>query len=66
MHNNTMIEGKTERFQLLLEPSLVNEIDNWGWSMRVRTRAEAIRSLVRIGLGATPAENEKADAQRAS
>jgi hypothetical protein len=43
-------ENKTERVQLLMSPSQVEAIDEWGWQRRIRTRAEAIRQLVDLGL----------------
>ncbi|WGJ07511.1 hypothetical protein [Brucella intermedia] len=43
-------ENKTERVQLLMTPSEVKAIDDWGFENRIRTRAEAIRRLCRIGL----------------
>ncbi len=49
-------EAKTERFQLMFQPSLVERIDEWGWERRIRTRAETIRVLVEKGLEATASE----------
>lgn len=46
----TKSETKTERVQLLMSPSEVAAIDDWGFSHRIRTRAEAIRRLCQIGL----------------
>jgi hypothetical protein len=43
-------ENKTERVQLLMSPSEVEAIDDWGFNNRVRTRAEAMRRLCLIGL----------------
>lgn len=43
-------ENKTERVQLLMSPSEVEAIDDWGFSHRIRTRAEAIRRLASQGL----------------
>lgn len=43
-------ENKTERVQLLMTPSEVKAIDDWGFENRIRTRAEAIRRLCRMGL----------------
>lgn len=44
-------ENKTERVQLLMAPTEVKAIDDWGFANRIRTRAEAIRRLCQIGLG---------------
>lgn len=54
-------EPKSERFVLMMEPSIIEAIDDWGFSNRVRTRSEAIRRLVRKGMEATQAETKKAD-----
>lgn len=43
-------ENKTERVQLLMAPSEVEAIDDWGFKNRIRTRAEAIRRLCQIGM----------------
>jgi hypothetical protein len=43
-------ENKTERVHLLMSPSEVKAIDDWGFSNRIRTRAEAVRRLCHIGL----------------
>jgi len=43
-------ENKTERIQLLMTPGEVKAIDDWGFKNRIRTRAEAIRRLCRIGM----------------
>ncbi|MBB5044034.1 hypothetical protein [Shinella fusca] len=46
-------EIKTERFQMLMDKSTLNAVDDWGFANRVRTRAEAIRKLIRMGLMAS-------------
>lgn len=43
-------ENKTERVQLLMTPSEVASIDDWGFQNRIRTRAEAIRRLCQMGV----------------
>lgn len=43
-------ENKTERVQLLMTPSEVEAIDDWGFQNRIRTRAEAIRRLCQMGV----------------
>lgn len=43
-------ELKSERVQLLMTPSEVKAIDDWGFENRIRTRAEAIRRLCQIAL----------------
>lgn len=51
-------EAKTERVQLLMSRSEVAAIDDYGWRNRIRTRAEAIRQLVKLGM---QSETTKAD-----
>lgn len=43
-------ENKTERVQLLMAPTEVEAIDEWGFKNRIRTRAEAMRRLCQLGL----------------
>jgi hypothetical protein len=43
-------ELKTIKFQLMLSESEAKAIDDWGFSHRIRTRAEAIRRLCHIGV----------------
>ncbi|NTI27131.1 hypothetical protein [Rhizobium rhizogenes] len=55
-------ELKTERFVFMLEKSTVDAVDDWGFSNRLRSRAEALRQLVHKGLAASEAETKNADA----
>lgn len=55
------VELKSERFQMCLEKSTVEAIDEWSFKNRIRTRAEAIRMLVRKGLDEK--EMKKAEAR---
>ena len=43
-------ELKSERVQLLMAPSELKAIDDWSFSNRIRSRAEAIRRLCNISL----------------
>ena len=43
-------QNKTERVQLLMTLAELAAIDDWGFSNRIRTRAEAIRRLCQIGV----------------
>lgn len=45
-------ELKTEKFQMLMERSTIEDIDTWRFENRIATRAEAIRLLVRRGMAA--------------
>lgn len=46
-----MSELKTIKFQLMLSQSEADAIDEWSFSSRIRTRAEAIRRLCQMGIG---------------
>ena len=54
---------KTEavRVHIIFEPEEVQAIDDYSFKARIRTRSEAIRSLIRKGL---EAEGEEPDAPR--
>lgn len=43
-------ENKTQHLHILMAPSEVDAIDDWGFRNRIRTRAEAIRRLCQIGM----------------
>lgn len=45
-----MKEKKKTRFALMLEPSLVEQVDTYRFASRITTRAEAIRVLIKSGL----------------
>ena len=52
------MEMKTERIPVMFDKPLVADVDDFMFANRIRTRAEAIRTLVRAGL-TTRAENQK-------
>jgi hypothetical protein len=43
-------EKKTIKFQMMLSESEAAAIDDWGFSNRIRSRAEAIRRLCQMGI----------------
>jgi len=43
-------EQKTERFNMFMSPSEMKAIDDWAWKNRIRSKSEAVRRLVQIGL----------------
>jgi hypothetical protein len=43
-------ELKDQRVHLLMSPSELKAIDDWSFSQRIRSRGEAIRRLVVLGL----------------
>ncbi|WP_132663891.1 hypothetical protein [Rhizobium sp. PP-CC-3G-465] len=53
-------ELKTERFQMMIEKSTMNAVDDWSFRNRVRSRAEAMRLLISKGLASD--EKAKGDA----
>jgi hypothetical protein len=47
-------ELKTERIQLLMTAAEAKAIDDWSFANRIRSRSEAIRQLIELGLKAPP------------
>jgi Arc/MetJ-type ribon-helix-helix transcriptional regulator len=47
-----MDEKKTVRVQVVMAPSEVERIDDWGFKHRIRSRSEVVRKLVLAGLAA--------------
>ena len=43
-------EQKTHRFNMFLSPSEMKAIDEWAWANRIRSKSEAVRLLVQMGL----------------
>lgn len=43
-------EQKTERFNMFMSPSEMEAIDEWAWLNRIRSKSEAVRRLIRIGM----------------
>lgn len=43
-------DKKTLKFQMMMSPSEADELDDWMFQNRIRSRAEAIRRLCQIGL----------------
>ncbi len=51
-----------QRVPLMLRASELKEVDDWSFAQRIRSRGEAIRRLIRLGLQAAqqqPAEKPK-------
>lgn len=46
-------ELKEIRFQMQISPSQMKAVEDWGWNHRIRTKAEAIRQLLDIGLASS-------------
>lgn len=41
---------KTQRVTIMMSPAELNEIDEWSFQQRIRSRGEAIRRLIELGL----------------
>lgn len=51
-------ELKDQRIAIMLTPSELKEVDDWSFARRIRSRGEAIRQLIRAGLGAEQATKD--------
>lgn len=51
--DETAEEPKSERFNMFISKSEMEAIDEWAWANRVRSKSEAVRRLVQIGLAAS-------------
>lgn len=45
-------ELKSERVTTMMTPTEVKEVDDWSFQNRIRSRGEAIRRLIELGLEA--------------
>lgn len=43
---------KTVRIQMVMSPSDVSRIDDWGFKHRIRSRSEVIRTLAELAIDA--------------
>lgn len=58
------VQAKSVRLPVMMEPNMIEKIDDWSFENRVRTRAGAVRKLILKGLAAEQAtETEKAEAR---
>ena len=53
-----MSEKKTVRVQVVMAPSEVEQIDDWGFKHRIRSRSEVVRRLLLAGLNAATKEEK--------
>jgi hypothetical protein len=58
-------DKKTERLHMLISPSELDAIDDWRFSKRIGTRAEAVRRLCQIGLAWDTAQPKTREFQNA-
>ena len=54
-------ERRSVRFSMLLEPSEVEELDDFRYRMRIPSRAEAVRYLIKLGLQSSNAVKSNDD-----
>jgi len=54
-------ENRDQKVPVLFTPSELKEIDDWSFDQRIRSRGEAIRRLIALGLEADK-QREKAKA----
>lgn len=43
-------DPKSERFNMFISPAELKQIDEWAWENRIRSKSDAVRRLVQIGL----------------
>lgn len=48
-------EGLTERITMTMTPAELARLDDWAFARRIRSRSEAIRQLLDLGLAADAA-----------
>ena len=51
-------QPRTERIPLLLTKDEIQDLDNWQFAHRMRTRSDAIRRMMRIAIEATAGKGE--------
>ena len=59
-------EPKDKRVPLVMTASELKAIDDWSFERRIRSRSEAIRQLVALGLKASAAEQQGVEESAAS
>lgn len=55
-------ELKTERVLTMMTPSEVRRVDDWSFENRIRSRGEAIRRLIELGLDAAKLDAKEPEA----
>ncbi|MBF0246832.1 MAG: ribbon-helix-helix protein, CopG family [Alphaproteobacteria bacterium] len=56
-------EPKDHRVPIMMSQSEIEAVDDWAFANRIRSRSEAIRRLVRLGLEA-PESEKRSDESR--
>jgi hypothetical protein len=57
-------ELKTERVTTMMTPSEVKAVDDWSFAQRIRSRGEAIRRLIELGLSSSSTSSEQSTRAR--
>jgi hypothetical protein len=57
-------ELKSERVTTMMTPSEVTAVDDWSFAQRIRSRGEAIRRLIQLGLEAAKRSGAKPKAKK--
>lgn len=57
----TTDEQMTARFSIAMTPSELKALDDWAWERRIRSRSEAVRHLVQLGMEASKTRDAKPD-----
>ena len=56
------VDGKrTNNVSIVLSDAELKALDDWAWERRIRSRSEAIRQLLQLGLDAAEAHEAKPD-----
>jgi hypothetical protein len=56
-------EKKTLKFQMMMSPEEARILDEWMFANRIRSRAEAIRRLCKIGLAGSDIRSAEIEAE---
>jgi metal-responsive CopG/Arc/MetJ family transcriptional regulator len=57
-------EAKSERVTIMMAASELKAVDDWSFGQRIRSRGEAIRRLIQMGLATEPAPSLRAAGRR--
>ena len=57
-------EPKSERVTIMMAASELKAVEDWSFGQRIRSRGEAIRRLIQMGLEAEPAPPPRAAGRR--
>ncbi len=52
-------EKRDEKVPVLFTPTELKELDDWSFDQRIRSRGEAIRQLIKLGMEASKARQKQ-------